>query len=82
MTCGALSLEYSYLQKFVRRGIIFGWWIVDRFVQNSIPSSHEEVKEIRRKTQEVLLDLESLRKRLDKEEVEVLKEMDRIIRLA
>ena len=56
--------------------------IVDWFVQNRIQSSHEEVKEIRRKTQDVLLDLESLRKRLETEEAELHEEMDRIIRLA
>ncbi|MGP4061987.1 hypothetical protein [Halobacillus sp. H74] len=46
----------------------FDGLIVDWFVQNRIQSSHEEVREIREKTHQALLDLESLQRQFNKED--------------
>ncbi|RDY71501.1 hypothetical protein DXT76_07390 [Halobacillus trueperi] len=54
--------------------------LVDWFVQNKIQSSHEEVREIRKKTHEALLDLESLQRQFATEETQLTKEMDHIVR--
>ncbi|SEH96369.1 hypothetical protein SAMN05192559_106132 [Halobacillus karajensis] len=58
----------------------FGGLIVDWFVQNKIQSSHKEVREIRKKTHQALLDLETLERQFEKEEQAFKEEMDRIVR--
>ncbi|CDQ21086.1 hypothetical protein [Halobacillus karajensis] len=58
----------------------FDGLIVDWFVQNKIQSSHKEVREIRKKTHQALLDLETLERQFEKEEQAFKEEMDRIVR--
>ncbi|GEN52958.1 hypothetical protein [Halobacillus faecis] len=58
----------------------FDGLLVDWFVQNKIQSSHEEVKEIRKKTHAMLLDLETLQRQFKKQEGTLTKEMDQMIR--
>ncbi|MYL51186.1 hypothetical protein GLV98_16945 [Halobacillus litoralis] len=58
----------------------FDGLLVDWFVQNKLQSSHEEVREVRKKTHAVLLDLETLNRQFEKEEGALTEEMDRIVR--
>ncbi|MBX0357170.1 hypothetical protein [Halobacillus sp. Nhm2S1] len=58
----------------------FDGLLVDWFVQNKIQSSHEEVREIRKKTHAMLLDLETLQRQFEIHEGTLAEEMDRMIR--